>query len=418
MKRSLAIATVFALLAGQAIAYPLDGYEYTGINRLKVYDQVQDSLVKRGTLEPGSLLKNDQVVLTLESQAGWTMPAKDAELSAELKGLLGADAGGYGLAVLDLTKPANPVYAGHQTGYAQNPASVGKVMVALAFFQALADAHPQVEKRHSILHDTMITANDFIIKDSHDVVFWKPGDAKVDRRPIVVGDTASLYTYLDWMLSPSSSAAASMVQYQLVLVKHFGSEYPVSQARADEFFANTPKSELSKIFLDAIQKPLGRNGLDVSKLRQGSFFTRTGKSRVPGTNSTATAGELLKFVVLMEQGKLVDPWSSREMKRLLYLTERRARYASQPALNTSAVYYKSGSLYGCKPEKGFVCEKYAGNRMNFLNSMAIIESPEGLRYVVVLLSNVLRKNSAEQHKELAAQIHNLMKARHGVVAAP
>jgi hypothetical protein len=209
-----------------------------------------------------------------------------------------------------------------------------------------------------------------------------------------------------------------MVQYQLVLVKHFGSEYPVSQARADEFFANTPKSELSKIFLDAIQKPLGRNGLDVSKLRQGSFFTRTGKSRVPGTNSTATAGELLKFVVLMEQGKLVDPWSSREMKRLLYLTERRARYASQPALNTSAVYYKSGSLYGCKPEKGFVCEKYAGNRMNFLNSMAIIESPEGLRYVVVLLSNVLRKNSAEQHKELAAQIHNLMKARHGVVAAP
>ena len=418
MKHSLFLAVVFALLAGQASAYPLDGYEYTGINRLKIFDMVRDSLVQRGTLEPGSLLKNEQVVLSLQSHPGWKMPASDPELSAQLKGLLGGDAAAYGLAVLDLTKPASPVYAGHQTGYAQNPASVGKVMVALAFFQALADAHPSIEKRHQIMHDTMITANDFIIKDSHDVVFWKEGDPKVDRRPIIVGDTASLYTFMDWMLSPSSSAAASMIQYQLVLAKHFGAEYPVSQAKADEFYASTPKSELSKIFLDAMQKPLGRNGLDASKLRQGSFFTRTGKSRVPGTNSTATAGELLKFIVLMEQGKLVDPWSSRELKRLLYLTERRARYASQPALNTSAVYYKSGSLYGCKPEKGFVCEKYAGNKMNYLDSAAIIESPEGLRYVVVLLSNVLRKNSSDTHKELALEIHRLIQARNGVAAGP
>jgi hypothetical protein len=112
----------------------------------------------------------------------------------------------------------------------------------------------------------------------------------------------------------------------------------------------------------------------------------------------------------MEQGKLVDAWSSLEIKRLLYLTDRRIRYASSPALSDSAVYFKSGSLYSCKPEAGFVCEKYHGNVKNYMNSLAVVESTGGkrLHYLSVVLSNVLRKNSAVEHETLATRIHHLI----------
>ena len=117
----------------------------------------------------------------------------------------------------------------------------------------------------------------------------------------------------------------------------------------------------------------------------------------------------------MEQGKLVDPFSSREIKRLLYVTERRIRYASSPALNNSAVYFKSGSLYKCQKEPGFKCRKYHGNVKNYMNSLAIIEDPPGnprLFYVVTVLSNVLKKNSAVDHQTLATRIHRLLQQAH------
>ena len=92
----------------------------------------------------------------------------------------------------------------------------------------------------------------------------------------------------------------------------------------------------------------------------------------------------------MEQGKLVDAFSSLEIKRLLYITERRIRYGSSGVLRSSAVYFKSGSLYSCEPEEGFTCKKYHGNKRNFMNSLAIIETPAGqnrLHYMVTVLSN-------------------------------
>jgi len=117
----------------------------------------------------------------------------------------------------------------------------------------------------------------------------------------------------------------------------------------------------------------------------------------------------------MEQGRLVDVFSSREIKRLLYMTERRIRYASSPALQDSAVYFKSGSLYSCKAEPGFKCKKYHGNVKNYMNSVAIVETPAGvgrLYYIVTLISNVLYKNSAVDHQTLATYIHRLIEADH------
>ncbi len=53
--------------------------------------------------------------------------------------------------------------------------------------------------------------------------------------------------------------------------------------------------------------------------------------------------------------------------------------------------------------------------MNFMNSVAIIESPargpQQRVYLVVLMSNVLRKNSAADHAELARRIERLVRER-------
>ena len=97
------------------------------------------------------------------------------------------------------------------------------------------------------------------------------------------------------------------------------------------------------------------------------------------------------------------------------MTEKRIRYASHPALKDAAVYFKSGSLYKCKPEPGFVCKKYHGNVRNYMNSVAIVESPVGeirLDYIVTLLSNVLYKNSAVEHQTLGTRIHRVIEAMH------
>jgi hypothetical protein len=168
--------------------------------------------------------------------------------------------------------------------------------------------------------------------------------------------------------------------------------------------------------------PLTRNGLDKEKLRQGSLFTAEGKRRVPGTNSVGTSRDFMHLIVKMEQGRLVDRFSSEEIKRLIYLTDRRIRYASSPALNDAAVFFKSGSLYSCKQESGFKCGKYMGNVRNYMNSVAIVETEQTdgvlpLRYAVVVMSNVLRKNSAVEHQTLATRIHRLMQEAHPVPTA-
>jgi hypothetical protein len=114
---------------------------------------------------------------------------------------------------------------------------------------------------------------------------------------------------------------------------------------------------------------------------------------------------------------VVDAWSSLEMKKLMYFSRRRYRYASSPALDSAAVYFKSGSLYSCRPEPGFKCRKYMGNAKNFLNSVAIVESPAGspnpVVYLVALCSNVLKINSAVEHQTIATEIQEMLLKHHG-----
>jgi len=411
MRRPILLLTIcWPLLA---ICYPMDGYEATGIKRLEAARLTQEGKLS-GTPQPvGGTLKLEQVDIRLRDKPDFQIPEPDPQFSEQVRTLLGGRTSQYSIAVLDLSDMSNPKYAEHNADHAQNPGSVGKLAVALAVFQMLADLYPNdIEKRRHILKSTLITADEFVIHDSHTVRFFNIEKQKLTRHPLHPGDQGTLWEFVDWMVSASSNSAGSAVMKELVLMARFRERYPVSREEGDQYIDNTPKSELGAVFEKAMQEPITRNGLDLTKFRQGSFFTHVGDSKIPGPNSYATPRELMRYLVKMEQGKLVDEWSSREIKRLLYSTERRIRYASSPALYPAAVYFKSGSLFRCYSRP---CPQYQGDKENLMNSIAIVETPAGTLkryYIVTLMSNVLRRNSASDHAALAARLNQLIEKLH------
>ena len=416
MKHSIHLI-LFTLMASMAMpavhAYPIDGYADTGIRRVEGARLANEGLIKGRKQPPGALLTTGQVDLRLLNHKALNLPKADPKFTAELLKVLGNDAGSYGIAVLDLSDLDNPRYAQHRENYRQNVGSVGKLVVALGLFQALADTWPNdVNQRIRLLRETLVTADAFSQRDHHKIRIFDVENRKLTRRTMQIGDQGTLWEFLDWMLSVSSNAAASMTMREAMLLRQYGKDYPPSEAEIKRFFKETPGKELTALFQRTFFEPVTSNGLDLGNLRQGSFFTRQGKRKVNGGgNSYGTARQLMLFTLRMEQGRLVDEFSSRQIKRLLYMTERRIRYASSPALKDSAVYFKSGSLYSCIEEEGFTCKPYAGNRKNYMNSATIVESPavnRRLHYISTLVSNVLRKNSAVEQQTMATRIHRLI----------
>jgi Beta-lactamase enzyme family len=403
-----------------ASAYPLEGYESTGIRRLLGIRLAQEGLVRDSRQPPGARLSLAEVDLRLFDRRDFDLPAPDADLTRQITDLLGAEAESYSVALLDLSDPLAVRYAEYRGENRQNVGSVGKLLVAVALFQALADTWPDVEARRKVLRETIVTADDFSQTDHHTVRFFDPPTRTVVRRTIRIGDKGSLYEYLDWMLSPSSNSAAGMVMREAMLVRQYGTAYPPSEAEIRRFFKETPMADKNALFERTFLEPVTRNGLSLDFFKQGSIFTHRGKLIVSGAGeSYGCARELARYLVRLEEGRLVDEFSSREIKRLLYVTERRIRYAASPALASSAVYFKSGSLWECAKEPGFTCVPYAGNVKNYMNSVAIVEHPAGERrlyYMVTIVSNVLRRNSASVHMELATRIQKLVESRHAAPA--
>lgn len=409
-----AVIFLLAGLTSDGWGYPLDAAEQTGIARLEGYNLLQEGTVKGRKLFPGALLSSQNVQLRMTEQANLNLPEIDPELTAEVMVHLGEDAENYNFSLLDLSDQQQPIYAEHQGEINFNPGSLGKILIAVAVFQALADRYPNnIEARQRLLRDQQLTADQFIRNDHHKVPIWDTVTQKMRYRQLRIGDTGNLWSWLDWMLSPSSNAAAAMVLREYLLMVQFAEQYPVPQQQADDFLQNTSKKKLMQLLIRSLHEPMRRNGLDPEQLRQGGFFTWKGKQLVPGGSSRATTRSLMQLLLKIEQGTLIDPFSSLELKKLLYITEKRIRYASHPALKHSAVYFKSGSLYSCEPEENFACGKYQGNKKNLLNSVAIVEQKgdELLHYLVVVTSNVLRVNSAVAHQTLAMHIHRLLEKR-------
>jgi len=398
-------------------AYPMDGYQDTGIRRLEQARLTQLGELSGARQPSGALLTSDQVSIRLQG-LDFSLPQSDDDFSTQLTALLGEQADNYALAILDLTDPNTPVYAEHRGQHRQNVGSVGKLVAALGLFQGLADAYPAVADRETVLRDTVVTADRFSHSDHHTIRLYDVETQQLTRRAMRDGDAGSLWEYLDWTLSVSSNSAAAMTMRDAMLLREFGTDYPLPEQQITPYFDQHRGAQLTQLYKRTFWEPVTRNGFSLDALRQGSFFTREGKRLVDGGGlSYATARSLMQYLLAMEQGRLVDPWTSIALKRLLYVTERRIRYASAPALASAAVYFKSGSLYSCKPEEGFKCGAYRGNVRNYMNSVAIIEEDvEGkqVHYLVTLVSNVLRENSAVAHQKLGGEIHALIKARHEV----
>src|SRR5690606_3346779 len=110
--------------------------------------------------------------------------------------------------------------------------------------------------------------------------------------------------------SVSSNAAGSTVWKQAMLLRKFGAEYPPTLEQEQAFLTGTPKPELGEYARATLEMPLRRVGLNAERLKLGTFFTSEASKVIPGASSLACPFELLRWLVKMEQGKLVDAWSS------------------------------------------------------------------------------------------------------------
>ena len=248
--------------------------------------------------------------------------------------------------------------------------------------------------------------------DEHTVPFFDPETKKLVKRRVQAGDIFSLYEWIDHMVSVSNNGAASIVWREAILIRVFGEKYPtITEEEAENYFKTTPKSELADIANSVVHDPLRSLGITEDEWRLGQLFTSGGTGYIPGKGgSIGSPRGMMKWMLALERGDLIDVESSLEIKRLLYMTDRRIRYASNASLKDAAVYFKSGSLYKCDRTTMPDCGKYMGNVQNFMNSVAIIEHEDGTTYLVALMSNVLKKNSNIDHNTLAGRIDKIMRS--------
>lgn len=406
--------------------YPLDRFEYTGIRRLLVYRLINEGkLPGNMRLAPGATLPSSAIRLHLAG-VNDTFDIRpdtptDPELQAGLERLMHERDPSYRVALLDITDPTHPRYAAIRPDQGDIPGSVGKLLVMTGLFNELHRRYPDdTLPRIQLLRNTRVVADQFVIPNSHQVPVVNDDLTGVIHRAIRIGDTFSLWEWVDHMVSPSSNAAGSMVWKHALLLREFGSRYPPAPEEEQAYFKATPRDSLGARAVRLIEEPILALGFDTAHLRQRTFFTATASRIVGGGSSYSTPRQLVRWLLKLEQGRIVDAWSSLEMKRLLYFTRRRYRYAAAPALADAAVYFKSGSLYGCEPEPGYDCGQYRGNRVNLMHSVAIVESPARpvsldapqRVYLVSMMSNVLKVNSASEHATIAAQIEGLVARLH------
>jgi len=422
LERAALTAGLASLLTASAIgySYPLDGDE-SGIRRLQGQQVIQAGSAGP-KLPAGALLSVNDISLHLAEHTDWNLNPedRDPQLQSAIESVFKSRDPSYGVVVVDFTDPAAIRWAGLRDTRQQVPGSVGKVLCMMALFDGLRRAFPDIEERKRLLREHWIVATDWVLKDSHKVPRLNTETGRLSYAVIQPGDRFTLAEWVDHMISPSANAAGSVVWKEAMLLRAFGREYPPTVEQENAFFLNTPAGELRDLAQTVINDALIAADLNPDELRVGNFWTSTGKRKVAGVGgSRATPRELARWLLRLEQGRLVDAWSSLEMKRYLYMTKRRYRYVYAPELAKAAVYFKSGSQFRCRPEEGFKCGKYMGNEQNAMNSILIVETPaqagaEQKRYLVALISDVRKVNSAWDHSRLGAAVEEIIRSRQSV----
>ena len=392
--------------------YPIDGYAYTGIHRLERLRFISEKIIDGTTLPPGGLKKTNDIALNLLDSKIERISdlIADPDLQKKIETLFSRKNPNYNFAVLDITPGREPRFASVNGDKKSAPASVGKLAIAAGLFTELKTFFPDdIGGRQNLLRSRIIKADEWVMNNHHPVPIFDPDTKEYQSRPVRIGDTFTLYEWLDHMISASSNAAASIVWKEVILMRAFGAEYPPSEETETKYFKETPVEELKQIAVTVVNDPLRAMDIGENEWKLGTFFTSTGNKIIPGEGSYAIPLAFLQFLVNIEKGRMVDEWSSLELKRMMYLTARRIRYVLSPELNDAAVYFKSGSQYKCKPEPGFTCIEYMGNVENYMNAAAIIEHPDGTTYMIALMSNILKINSADDHTNIATRIDRIIR---------
>jgi hypothetical protein len=396
--------------------YPIDGYELTGIKRLKRLELIKSGELKDPSKLPAGAMKSYMdISLNLLSKKNDSVHCYlkvDEPFQKEITNLFRGLDKSYSLAVLDISDIDHVRFAQRNEKAGYQPGSVGKIAILIGLFNQLAKIYPDdFKKRLDLLRSKSVKAGVWGLTDEHTIPIYNIETQKLVKRQVIASDVFTLFEWADHMLSVSNNGAASILWREVLLMQAFGEKYPdLTQEETDTYFKITPKKQLTDIGNEVVNLPLRDLGITHDEWRLGSFFTRGANTYVGDKGgSIGTTIGLMKFLVQLEQGNVVDTESSLEMKRLMYMTDRRIRYAQSPVLKEAAVYFKSGSLYKCDRSNGQVCGKYMGNVTNFMNSVAIVEHPDNCNYIVVLMTNVLGKNSATDHMMLAASIDKVIR---------
>lgn len=418
MKKIVVIGILGFLGLGftEYVEYPIDGYERTGIKRLKRLEMIKNGELKDTSPLPEGAKKSwTDIQLNLLSRKADSVGSffvVDESFQKEINGLFRGLDKSYSLTLLDISDPDSVRYAERNKTFGYQPGSVGKLAVLTALFEQLEKIYPDsFEKRTTLLKTKVVKAGVWGLTDEHTIPIFDIEKKTLVKRQVIASDVFSLYEWTDHMLSVSNNGAASIVWREALLMAAFGEKYPeLTEEEAMAYFKETPKKDLTDLANDVVNLPLRDLGITSDEWRLGSFFTGGANTYVGDKGgSIGSPYGLMKFLIQLEQGNVIDEESSLEMKRLMYMTDRRIRYAQSPALKEASVYFKSGSLYKCDRSKGEECGKYMGNVQNFMNSVIIVEQPDNCRYMVVLMTNVLRKNSASDHMYLASAIDKIVR---------
>ncbi|MGB5944436.1 MAG: serine hydrolase [Leeuwenhoekiella sp.] len=393
--------------------YPIDGYERTGIARLAQLQKIVRDSIPYNRIPKGAYWSIDDIKLRLTNKedSASTYMTDDPVLQKKINSLFGGLSSSYSISVLDMSDPENLLYASRNETRGYQPGSVGKLAILIAIFDQLEKLCPDDwGARINLLKYKKVRGGPFAVYDHHTIPVYDIENEKLTRRKAGTEDIFSLFEWIDHMTAVSNNGAASVVMREAMLMAAFGQEYfDLTEEQAMQWLKESDRGEVTDLSIEVVNQPLRKMGITEDEWRLGGFFTN-GAERYVGRKggSIGSPRGLMKFLINLEQGKAIDSLSSLEMKRLLYQTERRIRYAQSPRLKDAAVYFKSGSFYKCDRSKG-PCGDYAGNVFNYMNSVITVEHPDnGAKYMVCLMTNVLQKNSASDHMYLASSIDKIL----------
>ena len=186
----ISVSLLFLVFVFSVDPYPIDGYDSTGIRRLKRLELIEKDSIKGRKLIPGALKTMEEVRLHLL----WTwgdsldkMLIPDSILQHKIEKLFPNRDESISLALIDITPGKETRYAQIKSNRGYQPGSVGKLVVISGFFNELKKIFPEdFEKRRELLKTKFVRAGKWAIYDEHTVPFFDPETNKYFRR--VVGE--------------------------------------------------------------------------------------------------------------------------------------------------------------------------------------------------------------------------------------